>query len=203
MIKNQNTIYICRIDRDITAEQEEKLMNIISFEKAERLKRYRHRDDILRGLTAEILLRYVLEKNSISTGKFIKNKYGKLYDEQGRFYFNISHSADYTALIFGKSENGIDIEKISEGYTNLYERVLMKSEHEMLLNTEDSLRDEFFMRCWTAKEAYLKYVGKGISEGMRNVGLEFYNGFRLIGMGKDTQFFSIFKYFHCRSRHFY
>lgn len=189
MIDEKSTIFICRIDRDLTSEQEEMLMQIISSERAERLRRFRRRDDLLRGLTAEVLLRYAIDLYSIPIGSFIKNKYGKPYDEKKRFYFNISHSGDYVALIFGKTENGIDIEAVSDGYIEFCDRVLMQSEYEMLLNTDKAARDEVFMRCWTAKEAYLKYKGIGISAGLKSVGLLVDKGFSLIGCEEKTRFF--------------
>ncbi|MDD4142052.1 MAG: 4'-phosphopantetheinyl transferase superfamily protein [Bacteroidales bacterium] len=83
------------------------------------------------------------------------------------FYFNTSHSDELVAVVISDAECGIDIEKTAKYRENIARRFYHPVEIAMLDSMEESLRTEYFYRTWTIKEAYLKYLGKGIPEEMQ------------------------------------
>jgi len=80
--------------------------------------------------------------------------------------FNYSHSEDIVVCVLSVNEGrvGIDVEKNSrrmpeERQKRFIERFFSESEIES--------RDDL-ISMWTRKEAYLKYIGTGLSEGFKN-----------------------------------
>lgn len=89
--------------------------------------------------------------------------------------FSISHSGNYSAVVYSGVANeivGLDIEKIvpknisaiaSIGFTN---EELYRIKKDGLDNNYDL---ELFLKIWTAKEAFLKYIGRGFHEPLKNI----------------------------------
>lgn len=113
------------------------------------------------GVSSRNLLKKVLKENDIDE-EIIYNEYGKPYLKNNEIYFNISHKDNYTVLVTSKKEIGIDIEKIT-----FKKRVLNKiandEEKKLIKNAED------FTKLWVKKESYVKYLGMGLSYGLKNV----------------------------------
>ncbi|MDL2289278.1 4'-phosphopantetheinyl transferase superfamily protein [Clostridia bacterium OttesenSCG-928-F22] len=103
---------------------------------------------------AEILLTQELE---ILAGEYGK-PYFKHYD---RLHFSVSHSGEYYLCGLHTSPLGIDIEKIHAcNRLGIARRFFHAEEYEFLLQKDE----EAFFRVWTAKESYVKYLGRGISD---------------------------------------
>jgi 4'-phosphopantetheinyl transferase len=86
--------------------------------------------------------------------------------------FNLSHSGDLVvAGLTREVEIGVDVERLRDmpRAVELAERFFTRGEHAGLLALPQTVRSEAFLRCWTYKEAYLKAVGKGISEALDGV----------------------------------
>lgn len=82
------------------------------------------------------------------------NKYGKpFYDDKLKFDFNISHSKNYTCIVFSKSNVGIDIEEKRKLYKN-FDRSFI-AENELIINGN-------ILNNWVIKEAYSKFLGIGL-----------------------------------------
>ncbi len=80
--------------------------------------------------------------------------------------FNLSHSADLAALAVARDrELGIDIEHIHElsDMLGLAQRYFAPAEISWLLGTAPEQQPAAFFSCWTAKEAYVKARGDGLS----------------------------------------
>ena len=60
---------------------------------------------------------------------------------------------------------GVDIEKLRSYDERIAERFFSKEEQEYLKHTDE--KDENFTRIWTSKEAYGKFTGKGITDGLK------------------------------------
>lgn len=110
-----------------------------------------------------------IEKD-INTGEVLK-KYDidYYYDESGKlrvknnsFYISISHSDNITALAIADKEVGVDIEKIT--YRERVINHMCNHKEKKLIKT-----DMDFTIMWTKKESYVKYLGQGISYGLKNV----------------------------------
>lgn len=84
-------------------------------------------------------------------------------------HFSISDSGDYWACAFAPREIGLDIQKIQKVKA---ERISKRFFHPLEVEwlTENGW-DQFF-RIWTRKESYIKYTGRGMSDGL--------NGFSVI-----------------------
>ncbi|MDR1496129.1 MAG: 4'-phosphopantetheinyl transferase superfamily protein [Clostridiales Family XIII bacterium] len=92
----------------------------------------------------------------------------------GQTHFSLSHSGAYWAVLFHDAEVGLDIEDmdIRGGLTDerrerIAERFFAEDEKTYILAGEDHAdRLTKFFRVWTAKEAYIKYTGNGMSESL-------------------------------------
>jgi phosphopantetheinyl transferase (holo-ACP synthase) len=88
-----------------------------------------------------------------------------------RVHFSLSHSGAYLAVLFHDAQVGLDIEDLrirsaltKERMERIAARFFTEDERQYVLAGERSgLRQRFF-DIWTAKEAYIKYTGRGMSE---------------------------------------
>jgi 4'-phosphopantetheinyl transferase len=82
--------------------------------------------------------------------------------------FNLSHSGDLAlvAVAQGKGRVGVDVEEVrSEAVEHaVAERFFSPGEVKRLKSLDGAERILGFFRCWTRKEAYLKAIGRGISD---------------------------------------
>lgn len=134
-----------------------------------------------------------LQEESIRTRKILKGKYGKPYFEElldqkkveQTIHFSISHSGNWWACLIGTQKMGLDIEdmqskrfrgdSIAEDRARLgaiAKRFFTQKEYEYVL--EEGIKG--FTDIWVRKEAYLKFFGTGISQGL--------NAFSVIQEGK-------------------
>jgi hypothetical protein len=92
---------------------------------------------------------------------------------RGRVHFSLSHSGAYGALLFHGETVGLDIEDLSlrgaleaGRMERIAARFFTEDERKYVIEGEaPGLRQRFF-GVWTAKEAYIKYTGRGMSEGL-------------------------------------
>lgn len=130
---------------------------------------------------SHILLRRIL---SLYTGIpcdaliFDTGKHGKPFlvlpdSEQNPPYssvhFNLSHSGDYIVFIFSSDVPvGIDIEKISRKVhmDKIASRLFLPDDISYLDTLSDDAKIEYFFRCWTRMESFLKGIGTGLSASL-------------------------------------
>jgi len=105
---------------------------------------------------------------------FINNPYG--------VEFSISHSSNCAVVVIANNTIGVDLEKVRvfEHY-KIAKRFFTAREFEVYY--ESNNKECKFWEIWTKKEAYVKYLGAGISYGMRNF---------------DVYDQNLIKYFFCR-----
>jgi 4'-phosphopantetheinyl transferase len=80
--------------------------------------------------------------------------------------FNLSHSGDAAVIaITERREVGIDLEQTNShlDVEPLAAQFFAPAEHSWVVSTPSNLRCEAFYICWTAKEAYVKARGDGLS----------------------------------------
>jgi 4'-phosphopantetheinyl transferase len=109
--------------------------------------------------TAREALRLSAEKSGVVLGELKKDKDGSPLPFDGN-YWSLSHKPRCVAAVIGRERIGIDVEEIIPRPEALFG--YLATEEEWKLSEEMSL-DTFF-RYWTAKEATLKSVGRGIGE---------------------------------------
>ena len=84
--------------------------------------------------------------------------------EEG-LYYNLSHSGEYVLCGVADRSIGVDLQKADKPVRDaLAKRVMTAEEYEAYLGIKAAQRQDFFYKRWTAKEAYAKWTGKGLSE---------------------------------------
>ena len=93
----------------------------------------------------------------LSGGVICAHPSGQPYIEGSDMHISISHSGEYAVCALSENPVGIDIEKIREVSERLIDRVCTAREREYVTSNER------FFEVWTAKEAYFKKIGTGIT----------------------------------------
>lgn len=84
--------------------------------------------------------------------------------------FNVSHAGEYALIALShKRDVGIDVEAVNAAidWRELAPLVCTVAERRVLDSELPARQAERFFRCWTAKEALLKALGVGITEGLQ------------------------------------
>ncbi len=115
------------------------------------------------------LERVLSEFYQISHPKVKENEHGKPYLCNSTLHFNLAHGQNLLALAVGDTPVGLDLEVRSPRKTEKIAQRLTPAEK----NTD-------FFKVWTAKEAYVKYLGETLAS--RYAALE-YDGERLLERG--------------------
>jgi 4'-phosphopantetheinyl transferase len=122
-----------------------------------------------RFIAAHALVRRVLGSYlGIPPGEveFAYSAQGKPYlPHGGGLRFNLSHSAKMAAVAVARCEVGVDIEDLRTlpDRMDLARRYFSPAEVEWLEGASPERQTVAFFDCWTAKEAYLKARGDGLS----------------------------------------
>ena len=96
--------------------------------------------------------------------KLLRTERSKPYAKDIPLNFSISHSDDMLAVAFSENNVGIDIEIIKPLRTDIRNRLCTESDFEFLSSANyDDERLLRFYKIWTAKEAYFKMLGTGIT----------------------------------------
>lgn len=142
------------------------LSNIISQERKSRISKYAFQEDKDRGILAEVLLRYGLEKeyglknNEIEIGF---GAYHKPYLKNAEdIFFNLSHSGKWVYCGIGDKVLGVDVELIKSDWIEIARRFFANSEYCYILQQLPKVQKDIFYKLWTLKESYVKTVGKGL-----------------------------------------
>lgn len=154
--------------------------------KRARIERTRQRKDRLRTVLADDLARHMLgEAMGISPAsvRFTYAASGKPSVAGGGYEFSISHSDDIVVVAINEGPVGIDVEHIREVSPRLARKYFCDDENfyvfghepkdvdfEHMASTDIRMR---FFEIWTAKEAYLKRLGEGLSH-LRSVNTTLY-----------------------------
>lgn len=148
-------------------------------------------NDRKRSLAGDILVKKYLSKlYGISKEKIEikKGKHGKPYVLNLPAHFNVSHSGSYTVVAISDRPIGIDIEIIKDFSAILAKKHFNEDELKYISGTGPSrkkqLMQQSFYQIWTAKEAYLKYMGTGLSGGIGSLSFAL-DGNKLIPNRKD------------------
>lgn len=97
--------------------------------------------------------------------KYLGNGKPEFAEAEG-FYFNISHSGSYAVCAASDREVGADIQLAEQERPGVARRFFTKREQELLEQSAGAKRSRLFYRLWSAKEAYVKYTGRGLSGGL-------------------------------------
>ncbi len=127
---------------------------------------------VKKNAVSEIARDFVINRISLITGipsaeiQYLRDPIGKPYIPQSPLHFNVSHCGNVIAVAFCEEEIGVDIEFIREYSEAVVKRYFTDDEKCYIQNaTESEEKRKRFFEIWTAKEAFLKLYGVGISGG--------------------------------------
>lgn len=113
-----------------------------------------------------LILKKILKKFynlEIDIEEIQKNIYGK--PRLNHIKFNLSDTLGYISIIIGNDEVGIDIERIRKVDSIMIEKILDSTE-------QISKNNNYLLKHWVGKEAYVKYIGIGIIEDFNKLNLK-------------------------------
>ena len=130
-----------------------------------------YRNDIDRYLCAKsfMLLQEGLMRDYGVAGeiRFSFNRYGKPFlADHPEIHFNLSHCRKGVACAIADSQVGIDIEEIL--YDDAVARYILSEEEYREVTTSNN-KAESFTKKWTEKESYLKMLGCGLLDNMKEL----------------------------------
>ncbi len=152
---------------ELREEEYKRGFGMMSDARKAAVMRLRSDKDKRRSVLGEMLARHGISKLcGIEEEKieFARTENGKPYALNADIYFNISHSKDIVICAVSDSEIGVDAELIRDIDLRIAKFACTDEDFKYLNETEDSSERKLrFFRIWTAKEAYVKYCGTGIS----------------------------------------
>ena len=141
------------------------LLEYVSKDKKEKLLKYKFDIDRKLSLYSELMVRYqIWNEHGIHNQQivFSKNDNEKPFLRgYPNFHFNISHTRNAIAVGFSNNKVGIDIERIKTPDLKIAKRFFTASEKDYLFSCKN--HEVAFCEIWTKKEAYIKYIGTGLS----------------------------------------
>lgn len=145
----------------------------LSGDERERAVRFAHEKDRHRFIVVRGWLRRLLGGYLQRSPAEIRLEYGSqgkpalpARDNERDIHFNVSHSAEVGVLAFSRGrEVGIDVELLDPRFDvqGLSSRWFSPLEHEAMQSSPADGRLRRFFQLWTAKEAYIKARGGGLS----------------------------------------
>lgn len=140
----------------------------------------------VRGLLRITLAQYLGAEPA--TLEFATAEYGKPYLPDRAWYFNLSHSEDYLALVVADTDGlGIDVERIRsrQSLQDIAKRCFSEAEFNSWNNLPECRQELAFYRIWTKKEAFVKAVGRGLALGLELCELEMPEGQYFLNIPAD------------------
>lgn len=154
----------------------ELLLNRVSLEKRQKLDRFLHRVDALRGLYADVLVRWLAchqLKIPNASLRFTYNAFGKpsLLNAPA-FHFNVSHSGKWVVCALDDHPLGIDIEQLRPIDFEVGRVCFSDTEYDALMRQNAESRLSYFYDLWTLKECFVKAEGQGLTLPLKSFSFE-------------------------------
>ena len=188
LVLEKNRVHIWRANLDLPPAKIANLSNLLSTDEVNRANKFRfvkHKQRFIaaRGILRELLGNYLdIDPKSLV---FQYSDRGKPLltnsSEADILQFNISHSHNYGLYGFAIDDLiGVDIEHLREmpDAVKIAKRFFAPVEYEFIASLDSEQQQQVFFRLWTAKEAYLKAVGTGLTGSLAGVTIaldRFYN----------------------------
>lgn len=164
-------IHIGYLDISTLTEQDYQTLYVRATpQRQKRADRYLRKDDSLRCIAADALLRYAT-RQALGTDRlpYSQTPEGKPFlPGDHSFHFNLSHSGRWVVIAWGDRPVGIDVETVAmdDGKEHLAHRFFHPEEKDHLFAAQGQERAQRFFEIWTRKESYLKYLGTGINRSL-------------------------------------
>src|ERR1044072_9535450 len=131
-------------------------------------EKHRRHFIVARGILRAVIGRYLeMQPESL---RFSYGAYGKpALASKHVLRFNLSHSHEVALLAIAlDAELGVDVEHIREDFVSeeIARRFFSRAEVDVFNALPKEEQVAAFFRCWTRKEAYIKAIGKGLSQAL-------------------------------------
>lgn len=137
-------------------------------------ERQQHRYVQTHGLLRALLAKIIHTKPDVI--KIGRGQYGKPYlPDYPEWTFNLSHSDNYLVMAIAQDCHlGVDVEicKDRKNFVGLVDKCFAESEATYWRQLSSVHKTREFYRFWTAKEAFVKATGRGISLGLKQCVLD-------------------------------
>ena len=169
-------VHVWRANLSLSTSEIEELTTLLSTDEIARANKFRflkHKSRFIaaRGILRQLLANYLdLNPQNITLEYSDRGKPHLAKDLS--LQFNISHSQEYA--LYGFTLNhliGVDIEyqRTMLDALKIAQRFFSAREHKMLEEVSIEQQPKLFFQLWTAKEAYLKATGTGLSACLDSV----------------------------------
>lgn len=163
------TVTLLKTDTAQPFDGYRRYLPLVSDERQERIARLRRDRDKTVSLFTELLIRLEISRALAIPAGRIKLGCGDkgkpfLAGQEG-YHFSVSHSDGLIAFVGGAAPLGIDIQRM-DGGAHPAERFFAQGEREHIRSAPRA--DAAFFEVWTAKEAYVKLLGAGLSKSFRS-----------------------------------
>ena len=162
-------VHVWHFSLDLPAQELGSLLELLDGDEKERAARFKFPAPRHQYIASHAFLRAVLGRYlGVDSGvlRFRTSSHGKPELAAGDLDFNLSHTEGVAVLaITRRWPVGVDVERVRENVEplELAERFFSRPEAEWLRAQPDAQRIPAFFACWTAKEAYIKACGGGLS----------------------------------------
>jgi len=166
-------VHVWRIALDQEDDPLERFRGTLEPHELERAGRFhfeRHRRHFIvaRGFLRSVVARYL--ETQPEALRFSYGEYGKpALETEPVLRFNLSHSNEVALLaVTLDAELGVDVEHIRADFASedIARRFFSRAEVAVFNALPQDERVAAFFRCWTRKEAYIKAIGKGLSQAL-------------------------------------
>ncbi len=171
--------------RYLSEKEYNKWFALMNEDKRQKVERFCFEDDKKRSVAGEMLAKKaVAEWLDVSAEEIVLciGKNGKPFAENTKVQFNISHSGNLVVCAVDDKPVGIDVEQIRNIELKIAKRIytddelfylfgFCPSDDDFKSSPDDGMLLRFF-ELWTAKEAYLKYTGAGITENLKTLSVD-------------------------------
>lgn len=167
------TVHVWRISLDQPDDRLDRFRRTLDPDELNRASRFHfenHRRHFIvaRGFLRSVVARYL--ETQPEALRFSYGAYGKpeLASEH-MLRFNLSHSHEVALLAVAlDAEVGVDVEHVRADFASeeIARRFFSRAEVEVFNALPKEEQVAAFFRCWTRKEAYIKAIGKGLSQAL-------------------------------------
>ncbi len=152
---------------ELSEEEFSNALSEMSEERKNAVLRYRSRDDRKRTVLGEILAKQGIseyigrEKAAI---KLARTEKGKPFAVGEDIHFSVAHCDDLAVCAVSESNIGIDAERLRPVNLDITRIACNESDLEFVFSdSSPEAQARRFLLLWTAKEAYFKFIGTGIT----------------------------------------
>lgn len=159
------TITTAKADLSRSFAEYERFIPKLSNDRQQRIASLKQDKDKIISFFSELMLMFCISKtlniNHIDVS-YYRNQQGKPYlPDNNSYHFSLSHSNGLIAFSEHSRPIGLDVEFIKPHPRRTAERFFTNSERQYI--NSSPLPEIAFYEIWTSKEAYIKYLGTGLS----------------------------------------